>query len=66
MGRVERSITGLDDAMIVRTGDVRVLSTPRDGRCILSVSHLCSMLLIIQQEPSELYYHKVRKVHLTV
>lgn len=37
---------------------------PIEGPCILVVSRLCSMLLLIQKEPSELYYIKVRKVHL--
>lgn len=37
-----------------------------ERRCILVVSRPCSMLLLIQKEPPELYYIKLRKVHLPV
>ena len=37
-----------------------------ERRCILVVSRPCSMLLLTRKEPPELYYIKVRKMHLPV
>lgn len=50
IGYKMRSALGRDMGSMMVSG--RILSTLRDGQCILIESRLCSMLLLIQQEPS--------------